>query len=206
MSELTRGHATPTFHNCKGEKSKYKFSCPISLDSTGTGMCAAFAVAHALASSPNNLKVTRQTAYLINDEARFFKKTGKATDNLEACVQAAVAIGYASDYGQITSFEEYKEAIADSPVLLGLTMFEGMYAPDRFGFLGVWNKREPIGNHAMVAFGRDPRWFNGRLSWLKNSGGSNWGNHGECKISDRDLKWLWKHDHVRAYQVFVAKG
>ena len=211
MSELDRPHRSVNFHNCKGEQSPYKIECPISLDSRGTDMCAAYAVAHALACQ--GLKVTKQTAYLIHDEARFFKQTGKAKDNLQACVMAAIQLGYASEAMQITSFDMYKTFVHSSPIVLGFPMYEGMEQPDSGdGFITVW-KRRPLldkkGNqrmHAMCATGRDPRFWRGRFSFWKNSGGRDWGNNGECKIFDADLKWLFKTNKVRAYQLFVAKG
>lgn len=193
---IGRGLPTRCTHNGP-KRAKWKFHCPISLKQEDDA-CLATAITHAIYSGSecflNAELIAHDLDLIINTH-----DGGHRADVWTAC-KVACRLGYASTLYRVHTFEEYKEAIKDHPVVIGFDQFEGMATPSYNGLLGPTGGKTGT-KHAMTLLGRHPRWW-GRYSVLKNSGGPDWGERfGECKITDGDLKKLWEIGNVQAVAI-----
>ncbi len=68
------------------------------------------------------------------------------------------------------------------PCVLGVNWYEGMYSPDRDGFLHPTGAK--VGGHAILATGVNVA---NRTVTLHNSWGKDWGTNGKAKLTWRDL-------------------
>jgi len=127
--------------------------------------------------------------------------------SIYAGMQAAMNLGLISEFYGVHSFMSMRGWLERGPVVLGLTMHKGMERPSWSNkrWIGITDKKKVVGHHAVCALGHDDRWFNGRFTYLQNSGGSEYGNGGVINLGDRDLKWLFKNGHVEAWAPRTAK-
>lgn len=92
--------------------------------------------------------------------------------------KAGTKLGYFTGYKHAFGFSHFAAALQLQPVIVGTTWFEGMFTPDRDGF--VFTHGDIAGGHEYLALGIDyPRQT---LTFL-NSWGSSWADHGRFKMS-----------------------
>ena len=202
---------------CVEPPSKHHYHCPLDLLQPTRSGCVGYAIVHALASQPNNQYVDQRDAVSINakaEELEDFYGLVRSGTSITSGMTAARDLGLISAFEKARTFKEFKEAMKLGPVVVGLNMFQGMdhplpWAPE---WIGITDKKKRLKNeagedagHAMCALGWKGGW-NGRLTYLQNSGGAAYGRGGVVKMGDGDMKWLFKKAHIKAYRPIVACG
>lgn len=103
-----------------------------------------------------------------------------------AGIKVAAKLGYYSEYRW--AFGEPDAALAVSylgPVVIGVNWYQGMYRPDRSGYLRPTGSL--VGGHCLLVIGINVRYG---YYVLYNSWGRDWGNQGTAKIRRTDLARL----------------
>ena len=196
---------------CTEKRNPRHWHCPRDLRQ-GVGGCVGYAITHALISEPNSKQYGSYEAAMINSEAERIEGVAgiaRPGTSVLSGLNAAINLGYIVGYEVAESFDDLKAMLKRGPVVVGLNMFQGMDRPLPWcpEWIGITNKKKRIGTgHAMCALGHDDRWFNGRFTYLQNSGGSEYGRGGIVYLGDGDMKFLFKTGNVVAYRPVLKES
>ena len=192
-------HRVPDICTHKGQKKEtWKHSLDVAIDQTkiGTdGDCLAVATVHAIMCTRDfgGQKTAEEIAVQLDKVIE--------RDSVWDAVVVACDMGYVKAAYPVKTFDDYLEAIADYPVVIGFDMYEGMEQVDRWGFINRTGKKTGT-RHAMVLIGHRKGVIRGRYSVVKNSYGSEWGErYGEAKLFDSDLKKMFDNNEIEAVAI-----
>lgn len=175
----------------------YTWSVYAHLDQGQEGSCVGHAFAHELAARPVVVAgVTHEQAVTIYHEAQradewdggsypgafpFYEGT-----SVLAGAKVLTGAGHYTGYLWAQSEADVARAIGyKGPVVLGINWHEGMFTPDRDGFIHPTG--ELAGGHAILANSVS---IKGGYYVLHNSWGPGWGRNGTAKLSRPDLAVL----------------
>ena len=176
----------------------YTWSCGLYLDQGHQGACVGHAIAHEMAARPVvvDYGVCDEARWDIYHEAqRIDPWPGGAYDgaapfyegtSVLAGMQAATAAGFYTGYTWV--WDEPSLALAvgyKGPAVLGIDWLEGMFRPDRDGYLNL--SGEVVGGHAILCNGIS---ISGGYYKLHNSWSAAWGTLGAAKVRRADMARL----------------
>lgn len=187
----------------------YTWRCRYALNQGREGSCVGHAVAHELAARPSEVhmshKFARETIYFAAQKIDpwpggaypgaypFYEGT-----SVLAGVKIAHKLGWFDSYRWAFGLRDLQLGVGyNGPAVIGIPWYEGMFYPDRNGFIHPTGRR--VGGHAILCNAISVK--NNRFT-LHNSWGANWGMNGECYISFDDMDRLLRE---RGEAVFFLK-
>lgn len=186
----------------------FTWACSTVLDQGSEGSCVGHAWAHEIAARPKVHPADHALAMRIYNRAQQTDPwadtpPAEGTDVLDGA-KAGVEFGYYSEYRWAFGLEEVVATIGYlGPVVLGISWYDGMFAPDARGLIAITG--QVAGGHAILANGVNVRWpatlpiaqrsfanLNQDVSTVRlhNSWGAAWGVGGEAFLRLSDLQRL----------------
>jgi len=186
----------------------YTWRCLQTLDQGTEGACVGFGVSHELIARP------KEVEWIDNEFARRLYFAAQKIDewpggaypgarpryegtSVLAGLKMAVTNGYAESYLWAFGIEDLKIGVGYfGPAVLGLKWMNGMFTPDKKGFIHATGDGQ--GGHCILC-----RAVNVKKEFftLRNSWGADWGVGGDCYISFADMEKLLKDDGEAAFLV-----
>jgi hypothetical protein len=167
----------------------YTWSLNITLDQGTEGACVGHAWTHEAAARPVPRPVSQQMAFDVYYAARRLDIwPGEDYDGTSvlAGAKAMRERGLIRTYRWAFSLDDALAAISrHGPAVLGIDWFEGMFAPDRNGYIRPTGR--VLGGHAILARGVN---IKNRTVLLHNSWSPRWGRNGTALITWDDLGYL----------------
>lgn len=170
-----------------GELQSKKWECPVRLDQGSEGACVGFGGGHHIACHPWPQSVTERIARFFyegaqdHDEWAGSNYEGTSGNGLMKFLHQAGIIG---TYYRVRTRDELDRLLSEkSPVSGGFPWKEGMFDPDRGGFVHYTG---PVkGGHYVCINGVD---FEHKYYWIVQSWGRRHGLDGEVKVSFADME------------------
>jgi len=113
-----------------------------------------------------------------------YPPTDTGSSGLAAC-KAAQKLGYITSYNHAFGLQHTLEALTLHPVIIGINWYEGMFTPDRAGY--VLPTGALAGGHEVLLYGLNTT---AKAVTALNSWGPSWGNQGRFNIHYADLNKL----------------
>lgn len=186
-----RDTAYPMFARAKRGLRRKLWRCGPVTDQGMVPSCVGHAWAGWLAASP-----IRQQPILpdgLYDLARHYDEfDGEDYDgtSVRGAAKVLSLTGHIAEYRWAWEMSDaIKWVLSTSPVVLGVSWYEGMEEPDTGGFVHATG--DVLGGHAILWCGVD---LDKKTAWLRNSWGPDWGRNGTCRISLDDLGRLIGED------------
>lgn len=171
----------------KVELQSKKWECPVRLDQGSEGACVGFGGGHHIACRPMPQPVTEKLARFFYEGAQDYDEwegddyEGTSGNGLMRFLHWAGVIG---TYYRVRTRDELDRLLSEkSPVSGGFPWKEGMFEPDRGGF--VRYEGETKGGHYVCINGVD---FERKFYWIVQSWGRKHGIGGEVKVSFADME------------------
>lgn len=159
-------------------------------DQGDTSSCVGHAWAHWAVNAPVVQRIDPFGVYTL---ARFLDEwDGEDYDgtSVRAGAKVMLALGYIAEYRWATTLQLAIDALLEQgPVVVGTTWYEGMFEPDRGGFIHPTG--DAVGGHAYLWTGVDTKAEKIRV---KNSWSQQWGQDGRAWLSFADAKQLIAED------------
>lgn len=110
--------------------------------------------------------------------------------SVRAGLEAAQELGFVGEYRASNNESEMALAMTLGPVIIGVDWYEGMFKPDRRGYIRPTGAK--VGGHCCLVRGinvtRGPA--GSGYYTIYNSWGPDWGDHGTAKIRRKDMAQL----------------
>lgn len=159
------------------------------LDQGREGACTGFGLAHVVSSTPRAQAMTDEMAQQFYYEAR--RNDEWPGENYEGssvlgAMQAGRKMGFLTAYWWATTLEEIVAGVSQyGPMEWGTDWFDGMWEPDKDGFLHVAGT--VVGGHAFQVGAVD---VDRKAFRIDNSWGPGWGVNGSAWLSFADAEKL----------------
>lgn len=170
----------------------YTWRCTQHLDQKAEGACVGFAWSHELAARPAEVQgITNATARQVYRKAQTLDPwPGESYEGTSvlAGIKAVQLLhpGKILEYRWCFDLQDVLRTISFlGPVVLGINWYEGMFTPDAANLIAPTG--ELLGGHAILATGVS---VPNKTVRLHNSWGPDWGIHGACLITWKDLEFL----------------
>lgn len=170
------------------------------LDQGQEGECVGYSLAHELIAKPVMVNATARTAHDIYTNAQLLDEW-PGEDYSGTSVIAGVKYLHSSGYYKSYTWtrDAWELAVAVSrkgPCVIGINWKEGMWEPDKYGFLHA--EGQVMGGHAILVKGfrlkRMTSTYPQAAFTLHNSWGPNWGVGGCAYLSLDDMQTLLNED------------
>lgn len=167
------------------------------LDQGSTSECTAYSAENLLMAGPvkNQMYLTPHELYRLNQLNDEWPGEAYDGSSVRAAMKVLKAAGLISEYVWAFDVDPVRRwLLMRGPVVVGTDWYQGMFTPDRNGFIRP--KGKAVGGHAYMLRGADDnlRCPDGTYGAARifNSWGSGWGQQGKAWISYKDLDGLIK--------------